>query len=112
MFYEPLTEHKSLSAMKTNLGVEPEVGGASGCGQRAWIAYMCNAKVETHPHTRTPLPPPPSLQEPLHLNKCVCLLSHWPFFAAFKSFLSALYRLSVSRNISIPLERWAGRGVA
>ena len=38
------------------------------------------------------------------MNKCICLLSHWPFFSAFRAFLSFLYRLSVSRN-SIPLER-------
>lgn len=40
------------------------------------------------------------------MSKCICLLSHWPFFAAFKAFLSALYRLSISKNISLPLERY------
>ncbi|XP_019856639.1 PREDICTED: C-myc promoter-binding protein-like isoform X2 [Amphimedon queenslandica] len=44
--------------------------------------------------------------EALHVSKCICLLSHWPFFSAFKSFLSALYRLSISKNIQLPLERY------
>ncbi|CAI8047300.1 C-myc promoter-binding protein [Geodia barretti] len=43
----------------------------------------------------------------LHVTKCICLLSHWPFFSSFRAFLSSLYRLSVSRN-TIPLERYIG----
>ena len=46
------------------------------------------------------------LQAQLHMNKCVCVLSHWPFFSAFKSFLSALYRLSLSKDMPLPLERY------
>lgn len=41
----------------------------------------------------------------VHTNKCVCLLSHWPFFDAFKKFLSFIYRISVSGPHTIPLER-------
>ncbi|XP_048583663.1 DENN domain-containing protein 4C isoform X2 [Nematostella vectensis] len=40
-----------------------------------------------------------------HTNKCICILSHWPFFEAFKKFLSQLYRISVSAQ-QIPIERY------
>nr|XP_054756664.1 C-myc promoter-binding protein-like isoform X1 [Lytechinus pictus] len=41
----------------------------------------------------------------IHVNKCICLLSHWPFFEAFKKFLSFIYRVSISGPRSIPIER-------
>ncbi|XP_068740243.1 C-myc promoter-binding protein-like [Montipora capricornis] len=40
-----------------------------------------------------------------HTNKCICVLSHWPFFEAFKKFLSQLYRISVSAQ-PFPIERY------
>lgn len=40
-----------------------------------------------------------------HTNKCMCVLSHWPFFEAFKKFLSQLYRISVSAQ-PLPIERY------
>lgn len=40
-----------------------------------------------------------------HTNKCICVLSHWPFFEAFKKFLSQLYRISVSAQ-PLPIERY------
>lgn len=40
-----------------------------------------------------------------HTNKCICVLSHWPFFEAFKKFLSQLYRISVSEQ-PLPIERY------
>ncbi|XP_028399036.1 C-myc promoter-binding protein-like [Dendronephthya gigantea] len=45
------------------------------------------------------------LRQIVHSNKCIALLSHWPFFEAFKKFLSSLYRISVSTQ-PIPLERY------
>lgn len=41
----------------------------------------------------------------VHTNKCICVLSHYPFFDAFKKFLLAIYRLSISGSQSVPLER-------
>ncbi|XP_071480553.1 C-myc promoter-binding protein-like [Diadema antillarum] len=41
----------------------------------------------------------------IHVNKCICLLSHFPFFEAFKKFLSFIYRVSISGPRSIPIER-------
>ena len=43
----------------------------------------------------------------VHTNKCICVLSHYPFFDAFKKFLLAIYRLSISGSQSVPLERCA-----
>jgi len=42
----------------------------------------------------------------IHTNKCICLLSHYPFFDAFRKFLLAIYRLSISGSQSVPLERY------
>ncbi|XP_078702915.1 C-myc promoter-binding protein-like isoform X3 [Branchiostoma floridae x Branchiostoma belcheri] len=41
----------------------------------------------------------------IHTNKCISLMSHWPFFDAFRKFLTYLYRLSVSGPHAVPLER-------
>ena len=41
----------------------------------------------------------------VHTNKCLCVLSHYPFFDAFRKFLLAIYRLSISGSQAIPLER-------
>ncbi|XP_019389377.1 PREDICTED: C-myc promoter-binding protein isoform X1 [Crocodylus porosus] len=38
-------------------------------------------------------------------NKCICLLSHWPFFDAFKKFLMFLYRYSISGPHVLPIEK-------
>ncbi|KAA0723844.1 C-myc promoter-binding protein DENN domain-containing protein 4A [Triplophysa tibetana] len=40
----------------------------------------------------------------IHSNKCICVLSHWPFFDAFKKFLMFLYRYSVSGPHALPIE--------
>uniref|UniRef100_A0A673WHR4 DENN domain containing 4A n=1 Tax=Salmo trutta TaxID=8032 RepID=A0A673WHR4_SALTR len=41
----------------------------------------------------------------LHTNKCICLLSHWPFFDAFRKFLTFLYRYSISGPHTLPIEK-------
>ncbi|CAI9731011.1 Hypothetical predicted protein [Octopus vulgaris] len=41
----------------------------------------------------------------VHSNKCICLLSRWPFFDAFKKFLSYLYRISITGPYNVPIER-------
>ncbi|XP_066490946.1 C-myc promoter-binding protein isoform X2 [Tiliqua scincoides] len=38
-------------------------------------------------------------------SKCICLLSHWPFFDAFKKFLTFLYRYSISGPHVLPIEK-------
>eukprot|EP00117_Sycon_ciliatum_P018296 scpid16412/ scgid3295/ C-myc promoter-binding protein; DENN domain-containing protein 4A len=42
----------------------------------------------------------------LFCNKAICILSRWPFFQAFKTYLSSLYRISISGPSPIPLERY------
>ncbi|XP_033751078.1 C-myc promoter-binding protein-like [Pecten maximus] len=41
----------------------------------------------------------------VHAHKSICLLSHWPFFDAFRKFLTYLYRISITGPHSVPLER-------
>ena len=42
----------------------------------------------------------------VHTNKCICLLSHWPFFDVFRKFLTFLYRYSISGPHALPIEKW------
>ena len=39
-------------------------------------------------------------------NKCICLLSRWPFFEAFKSFLFFLHKRQLMGPFDVPLERF------
>uniref|UniRef100_A0A8C9TQ10 DENN domain containing 4C n=1 Tax=Scleropages formosus TaxID=113540 RepID=A0A8C9TQ10_SCLFO len=41
----------------------------------------------------------------VHTNKCICLLSRWPFFQSFRKFLMFLYKLSVSGPHPLPIEK-------
>ncbi|KAJ8247682.1 hypothetical protein GJAV_G00249060 [Gymnothorax javanicus] len=41
----------------------------------------------------------------IHTLKCICLLSHWPFFDAFRKFLTFLYRYSISGPHALPIEK-------
>ncbi|KAL0276469.1 UNVERIFIED_CONTAM: hypothetical protein PYX00_004034 [Menopon gallinae] len=47
---------------------------------------------------------PPSYT--VNVNKCICLLSHWPFFDTFETFLNFLYKLSTTGPHSVPIERY------
>ncbi|KAM5298832.1 DENN domain-containing protein 4C isoform 2-T2 [Ctenodactylus gundi] len=42
----------------------------------------------------------------INSNKCICLLSHWPFFEAFRKFLMFIYKLSVSGPHPLPIEKY------
>lgn len=42
---------------------------------------------------------------PVNANKCICLLSRWPFFQSFRKFLMFLYKLSVSGPNPLPIEK-------
>uniref|UniRef100_A0A3Q2R0K9 DENN domain containing 4C n=1 Tax=Fundulus heteroclitus TaxID=8078 RepID=A0A3Q2R0K9_FUNHE len=41
----------------------------------------------------------------VHTNKCICLLSRWPFFESFRKFLMFIYKLSVSGPHPLPVEK-------
>ncbi|XP_060579637.1 C-myc promoter-binding protein-like [Ruditapes philippinarum] len=45
------------------------------------------------------------IMKTVHSNKSICLLSHWPFFDAFKKLLSYLYRISITGSHIVPIER-------
>ncbi|GFR61160.1 DENN domain-containing protein 4C-like, partial [Elysia marginata] len=45
------------------------------------------------------------IQKTVHVRKSISLLSHWPFFDAFKKFLSQLYKVSITGPHNVPLER-------
>ncbi|XP_078097285.1 C-myc promoter-binding protein isoform X2 [Mustelus asterias] len=47
----------------------------------------------------------PILSKTVHTSKCICLLSHWPFFEAFRKFLTFLYRYSISGPHALPIEK-------
>uniref|UniRef100_A0A8C9L6J5 DENN domain containing 4A n=1 Tax=Pavo cristatus TaxID=9049 RepID=A0A8C9L6J5_PAVCR len=74
-FYEPYPEENLTEKQKSQLGLAAAVEGKSD---------SCRT-VQT--------------------NKCICLLSHWPFFDAFKKFLTFLYRYSISGPHVLPIEK-------
>ena len=39
-------------------------------------------------------------------NKCICVLSQWPFFEAFESFLFFLLKRQLTGPHDVPLERF------
>uniref|UniRef100_A0A3B5MTA2 DENN/MADD domain containing 4A n=1 Tax=Xiphophorus couchianus TaxID=32473 RepID=A0A3B5MTA2_9TELE len=47
----------------------------------------------------------PDSSRNIYNNKSICLLSHWPFFQSFKSFLTFLYRYSISGPHALPIEK-------
>ncbi|XP_004677741.1 PREDICTED: DENN domain-containing protein 4C [Condylura cristata] len=46
------------------------------------------------------------ISKSINSNKCICLLSHWPFFEAFRKFLMFIYKLSVSGPHPLPIEKY------
>ena len=46
------------------------------------------------------------IMKTVHYNKSICLLSHWPFFDAFRKLLSYLYRISITGPHTVPIERY------
>ena len=45
-------------------------------------------------------------EKTVNVNKCICLLSHWPFFDTFEKFLRFLYQLACDRTLNVPIERY------
>lgn len=74
-FYEPYSEENLTEKQRLLLGLTSLVDGKSD-GSRT-----------------------------IHTNKCICLLSHWPFFDAFRKFLTFLYRYSISGPHALPIEK-------
>ncbi|XP_062850199.1 DENN domain-containing protein 4C [Trichomycterus rosablanca] len=41
----------------------------------------------------------------VNANKCICVLSRWPFFQAFKDYLLFVYKLSTNAGDPLPIEK-------
>ncbi|XP_045057193.2 C-myc promoter-binding protein isoform X7 [Desmodus rotundus] len=74
-FYEPYPEENLTEKQKLLLGLATSADGKSDSSQT------------------------------IHTSKCICLLSHWPFFDAFRKFLTFLYRYSISGPHVLPIEK-------
>jgi hypothetical protein len=48
------------------------------------------------------LPPKQSVYAP----KCICVLSHWPFYSAFREWLIEIHRKVFHSKLSIPIEHY------
>lgn len=92
-FYEPFPQECLTDQQRSQLGLlnpdPPKPSSSSRTG---------SATSSTTNSTSTA----PSL---VHTNKCICLLSHWPFFDAFRKFLTFLYRYSISGPHALPIEK-------
>lgn len=42
----------------------------------------------------------------VHTNKCICILSRWPFFDTFDKFLRYLHTMANTGPHHVPIERW------
>ncbi|XP_006886706.1 PREDICTED: C-myc promoter-binding protein isoform X2 [Elephantulus edwardii] len=74
-FYEPYSEENLTEKQKVLLGLTSPADGKSDSSKT------------------------------IHTNKCICILSHWPFFDAFRKFLTFLYRYSISGPHVLPIEK-------
>ncbi|KFD65302.1 hypothetical protein M514_22462 [Trichuris suis] len=48
----------------------------------------------------------PADQMTFHVNKCICVVSRFPFFPAFRRYLLHLHRMCLSGKYSLPIERY------
>ncbi|KAK5874386.1 hypothetical protein PBY51_019333 [Eleginops maclovinus] len=92
-FYEPFPQVCLTDAQRSQLGLlspDPLKPDCSNC---------------TETLTTSPTRSPTKAQRSVYTNKCICLLSHWPFFDAFRKFLTFLYRYSISCPHALPIEK-------
>ena len=81
MFYEEVAKDKLTDSDKKELGIVSEEQCAEDVAEK-------------------------NTDKTVHRNKCICLLSQWPFFDTFRKFLSYLYRISISGPHTVPIERY------
>ena len=83
MFYESFDREKLTSSERTHLGLAPvDAASPGGAGDGADDGKR------------------------IHQSKCICILSHWPFFDTYKKFLSYIYKVSSTGPHQVPLERY------
>ncbi|XP_061131161.1 DENN domain-containing protein 4C isoform X2 [Syngnathus typhle] len=68
-------------------------------------ANLLSEKQQIHLGLLTSVEKKPVPERALNANKCICLLSRWPFFESFRKFLMFLYKLSVSGPQPLPMEK-------
>ncbi|XP_035991836.1 C-myc promoter-binding protein isoform X4 [Fundulus heteroclitus] len=91
-FYEPYPQECLTDQQLSQLGLlSPEQCNSSLSSPEA-DATNSTANSVTNPSS-------------VYTNKCICLLSHWPFFDAFRKFLTFLYRYSISGPHALPIEK-------
>ncbi|XP_034053428.1 C-myc promoter-binding protein-like [Gymnodraco acuticeps] len=91
-FYEPFPQVCLTDAQRSQLGLlspDPVQPASSSCTETSTSTTSSPAKAQCSVYT----------------NKCICLLSHWPFFDAFRKFLTFLYRYSISCPHALPIEK-------
>uniref|UniRef100_A0A8K9XLW8 DENN domain containing 4A n=1 Tax=Oncorhynchus mykiss TaxID=8022 RepID=A0A8K9XLW8_ONCMY len=88
-FYEPYSQDCLTDQQRSQLGLPGLDHGP------------CSPASSPATSPCTPAPGPRAL----HTNKCICLLSHWPFFDAFRKFLTFLYRYCISGPHTLPIEK-------
>ncbi|KAI4831052.1 hypothetical protein KUCAC02_002653, partial [Chaenocephalus aceratus] len=91
-FYEPFPQVCLTDPQRSQLGLlspDPVPPASSSCTETSTTTTSSPAKAQCSVYT----------------NKCICLLSHWPFFDAFRKFLTFLYRYSISCPHALPIEK-------
>jgi len=51
------------------------------------------------------------IEKGVHVNKCICFLSHHPFFDAFRTFLYYLYWMIRNGSHDVPIERYVPKQI-
>eukprot|EP00004_Rigifila_ramosa_P015795 TRINITY_DN3695_c0_g1_i1.p1 TRINITY_DN3695_c0_g1~~TRINITY_DN3695_c0_g1_i1.p1 ORF type:complete len:729 (-),score=183.60 TRINITY_DN3695_c0_g1_i1:658-2844(-) len=75
------------------------------CLREAKEMEAADQSLDIPPH----IPPPENSGDPpvVYLPKCLCVISHYPFFTPFKKFLHQLFTSSIS-HLPFPIERTIG----
>ncbi|XP_053199484.1 C-myc promoter-binding protein-like isoform X1 [Scomber japonicus] len=104
-FYEPFPPECLTDQQRSQLGLlnpDPHKASPSSSSSSSSLSSSSSSNTTsaaTSGNTTTTTP------RSVHTNKCICLLSHWPFFDAFRKFLTFLYRYSISGPHALPIEK-------
>ncbi|XP_041844894.1 C-myc promoter-binding protein-like isoform X3 [Melanotaenia boesemani] len=92
-FYEPFPQECLTDQQRSQLGLlNPE-------------QHKSSSPITTTDATNNSTTNSTTNSRSVYTNKCICLLSHWPFFDAFRKFLTFLYRYSISGPHALPIEK-------
>ncbi|XP_074480179.1 C-myc promoter-binding protein-like isoform X4 [Sebastes fasciatus] len=92
-FYEPFPLECLTDQQRSQLGLlSPDPHKPSSSSRTGTATSSSTNSTTTTPRS-------------VYTNKCICMLSHWPFFDAFRKFLTFLYRYSISGPHALPIEK-------